>query len=269
MVLYPGGQGPGADLQGLDPTLVFYIDDSSVDLDSRRHTVLSAIHFEDEAIAISAILRCKQALGLPPHEELKWNAKGVSREQAYAIRGVMLPVLARVRGTVVIHEGTKTDAANTLALQLSDYCRDQNAAGFVCRFDQDIIKPSSFFASARILTPPCVGVSVHDSRLDQLIQAADLFTGFQRLRIDIGTGRVDGKKAIEADVYEDETGEYPLDWYLFAGLRYCLWGQYEGDPDQPTKVNLGFGLRIFSSVPAPVTDQALQHISKEYMGCIH
>ena len=269
MVLYPGGRGPGEDLSTLHPTPIFYIDDSSVDLGGRPHVVLAAVHFDDDGIAVSAILRCKKALGLEAHEELKWNTKGVSREQAYAIRAVMLPVLSHARGTLVIHEHTKVEAASALAIQLSEYSRERQAAGFVCRFDQGIIEGSSFFAESRKLVPPCVGGSIHDSRLDQLIQAADLFTGYQKLRIDIGTGRVDGDRLIQADVYEDEQGEYPLGWYLFAGLRYCLWGHYEGDRDQPTKVNLGLGVRIFSSAPTAVVDRALRHLRAEYMGCIH
>jgi hypothetical protein len=269
MSLYPGGRGPGSDLSAIHAAPIFYVDDSSVDLAGTPHVLLGAVHFQNDGIATAAVLRCKSALGLQPHEELKWNAKGVSRQQAYAIRGAMLPVLSHARGTVVIHERTKVEAAAALAIQLSEYSREHQADGFACRFDRGIIEGSSFFVESRKLKPPCVGVSIHDSQFDQLIQAADLFTGFQKLRIDIGTGRVNGDRSIHADVYDDEHGEYPLGWYLSVGLRYCLWGRYEGDVDRPTKVNRGLGVRIFSSASAAAIDDALSHLSGEYMGCIH
>jgi len=193
----------------------------------------------------------------------------VTREQAYAIRHSVLPVLSKARATVVLHEGTKAQAADALAIQLSDYARDIGAPGFTCRFDRGIIENSSFLEHAARLDPPCVGLASVDSRLDQLIQAADLLAGFQKLRVDVGLGRVDAEKPIRADVYEDETDDYPLAWYLSVGLRYCLWGHFEGDEDTPTKVNQGFGVRVYSSVDPEIVSNALKYIRTEYMGCIH
>ena len=269
MVLYPGGSGPGFDETGLRPTPVFYIDDTTVEISERKHVILASIRFEDEGVAISATLRCKSELGISFKEELKWNAKGATREQAYSIRNAMLPVLARASGTVVIYEGTKAEAANAIAKQLSDYSRALGAPGFVCRFDRGIIGETRFAECAESLDPPCVGIAMIDSRSDPLLQAADLFAGFQKLRIDTGTGRVDAERLIRADVYDDETADYPLGWYLSVGLRYCLWGSCEGDKDQPTKINAGLGVRVYSSAPQEAISRALTYINSEYMGCIH
>ena len=270
MVLYPGGQGPGEDLSTLKPVPSFYIDDTSVALDGRPHVMLAAIRFKDDSVASAAVLRCKRALGLSLQAELKWNARKVPREQTYAIRAAMMPILSHASGTVIIHEGTKTDAARALAFQLSDYTRQvSQAEGFVCRFDREIIEPNLFANESKLLTPPCVGLSVGDSHLDPLLQAADLFVGYQKLRFDIGTGKVDGVKRVAAEVYENEHDEYELSWYLRVGLRYCLWGVCEGDPDMPTKVNLGYGVRVVSSANPERVKTAIRELDEEYLGCIH
>lgn len=270
MVLYPGGQGPGEDLSALKPVPTFYIDDTLVELDSRPHVMLAAIHFKDDSLASAAVLRCKKALGLPLGAEIKWNAKKVTREQTYAIRASMMPILSHASGTVIIHEGGKIDAARALASQISDYTGQAlQAEGFVCRFDREIVDHSVFAKESSLLVPPCVGLSVGDSHLDPLLQAADLFVGYQKLRFDIGTGRVDGDKLVAAEVYEDEHNEYELNWYLRLGLRYCLWGICEGDPDKPTKVTLGHGVRVFSSVDPDKIKTAISELNEEYLGCIH
>jgi hypothetical protein len=270
MVLYPGGRGPGADFSALKPVPTFYIDDTLVELGGIPHVLLAAVRFQNDALASAAVLRCKQALGIPLNAEVKWNPKKVTREQTFAIRGAMMPILSDASGTLVIHEGNKMDAARALAAQLSDYTREvSQAEGFVCRFDREIVEPTLFANDSKLLTPPCIGLSVGDSHLDPLLQAADLFVGYQKLRFDIGIGRVDGNKRIPAEVYEGEHDEYELSWYVRVGLRYCLWGVCVGDPDMPTKVNLGHGVRVFSSVSPDKVSIAISHLEEEYLGCIH
>ena len=93
-----------------------------------------------------------------------------------------------------------------------------------------------------------------DSAHNPLVQLVDLFVGFQKRRIDFGTGRANPDKIVEFYEGEPQQGEprqCELSFYLFAGLRYSLWGavrDYGWDPEgetppQPFKHNLGYGVR--------------------------
>ncbi|MGH9815116.1 MAG: hypothetical protein ACRD6I_03465 [Candidatus Acidiferrales bacterium] len=104
-----------------------------------------------------------------------------------------------------------------------------------------------------------------------MIQCADLFVGFQKLRIDFGLGRADTKKLVEVEAYEGIREEYELEWYVRLALRYALWGEVEQphEPAQPWKNNMGYGVRMFSSIADEVKQRALSNLDREYLGCIH
>ncbi|MBI4458569.1 MAG: hypothetical protein HY648_00745 [Acidobacteria bacterium] len=252
--------------------LTFYVDDSACEIAALKHTLLGAITFQDDAEAIARVVDCKQRLQIRPEDEIKWNSPDFTKEQRHAITEEILPILKGTRGFLIIAEQSKQESARMLATQVSDFCRSENRAGFVLRFDKNIITDSSELdRSVYSLNPPCVGWSEVDSAHDQLMQCADLFLGFQKLRIDFSLERSDADKLVEVEVYEGGREEYPISWYLFASLRYSLWGQLEEgySEGEPWKRNLGFGVRVYSSLPSEIISKAVSRINREYVGCIH
>ena len=106
-----------------------------------------------------------------------------------------------------------------------------------------------------------------------MIQCADLFTGFQKLRIDYGVGTKKPREA-ELEVYEGTREIYDFAWYMRLAFSGCLWGKGPECEDRKQlynsfKMNLGYGVRVFSSVPEQALDNATSEIAREYMGCIH
>lgn len=249
-----------------------YVDDSSYVLEGIPHTLLGGISFNDEQEALLAVLEIKQRLGISPQHEIKWNSKSFSQEQRHFITEHMLPVLSKTQGFLIISEHGKHTAALELATQLSDFCQDKQLSGFVFRFDNNIIQNSTEFdRHAYSLQPPCVGWNNIDSAHDQLMQCADLFVGFHKLRMDFGLERVDRNKMIELDAYNDGVrGEFELEWYVRLSLRHSLWGHLEGPLDETKfKKNLGFGVRVFSKVSKATMEKALTYLDHDYLGCIY
>lgn len=251
----------------------FYVDDSACEIGGIKHTLLGAISFEDESRVIGKMLNCKQSLGLGPQDEIKWNSQSFTAEQRHFITESLLHLLSATTGFLVIAEEGKQVAALHLATQLSDYCRASGLRGFMCRFDRSIVaNAGEFDQHAYSLNPPCAGWSEVDSAHDPLIQFADLFVGSQKLRVDFGLGRADPNKLVE---FEEggERGECKLSFYMFAALRYSLWGEAEErDKDEELdlhKNNLGRGVRVYTTVPREVIADAIRYIEREYMGCIH
>jgi hypothetical protein len=251
----------------------FYIDDSTCDIEGIPHTLLGAISFYNESLATSAMLEIRKDLGLSIHQELKWNSQAFTPRLRDLITEEILPILRQSEGCLVIAEGKdKQSAAAAIASQLSDFCRSKGAGGFVCRFDKGVIEDSREFDShVRSLDPPCAGWTEADSAHDQLVQLADLFLGFQKLRIGFGLGQKNPEKLVNVEVYEGVDGEYPLEWYVRLALRHCLWGEVEAPTPrgEPWKNNIGFGVRMISSISDRAKKNALRFLDREFLGCIH
>jgi hypothetical protein len=270
MPLYSKPDGDGD--EQLPPIKTFYVDDSSCVIARVQHTLLAAIGFWDESLALSDIVRVKRKLGLRLEQEIKWNSHEFTKEQRESISEGMLPVLSRCQAFLVGTDHGKQRAAVEMTTTLSDFCRGSKHAGFLCRFDKNIINdPDEFDRHSYNLDPPCVGWSEADSAHEPLLQCADLFVGFQKLRIDMGTGRRDPEKPVQVEVYEGTRAQYPLSWYLHLAFRYCIWGKWE-EPRQlgnDWKNNLGLGVRFFSSAPELELKQALTYVERDFIGCVH
>jgi len=256
----------------LAPVKTFYVDDSSCMIGGIRHTLLGAVGFWDESAALSEFVRVRRELGLRPRQEIKWNSNEFTEELRHSITEGILPILSRCKGFLTGSENGRQHAAVELATQLSDFCRNEGHAGFLCRFDRDIVNDSDAFdRHAYNLDPPCVGWGDSDSAHEPLVQCADLFVGFQKLRIDMGVGRIDPNKSVDVEVYEGTRAGYSLGWYLHMAFRHCLWGSLEESPQASYqwKNNIGVGVRLFSSATEPELNQALAHLGRDYLGCMH
>jgi hypothetical protein len=248
----------------------FYADDSICHIGGVKHTLLGAISFPDEQVAIGLMLDCKRQLGVAPNNEIKWNSR-FTEDQRHFITEALIPVLSNTIACLTICEHGKHKAALYLATQLADFSRAHGLSGFFCRFDRNIITDQGEFdRHVYSLVPPCAGWSQVDSAHEPLIQFADLFVGFQKRRIEFGTGRAEPNKIIEFEFYEGERDQFPLGWLLFAALRRCLWGKRESDDTTDAwKNNLGRGVRVHSSVAPEIVSRALSHIERESLGCLH
>jgi hypothetical protein len=254
------------------PVKTFYIDDSSCVIGGVPHTLLGAISFWDESPALPDIVLVKKQLGLRPEQEIKSNSQEFPKEQRHSITEGMLSILSHCQGFIVVTDHGKQRAAVELTTQLSGFCRGAKMAGFLCRFDKNIVDdPDGFDHHSFHLDPPCVGWSEADSSHEPLLQCADLFVGFQKLRIDMGMGRIDPEKLIQVEVYEGTRAEYPMRWYMHLAFRHCIWGSLE-EPQRPGndwKNNMGLGIRFFSSVPELELKQALKYLERDFLGCVH
>jgi len=250
----------------------FYVDDSSCEISGRKHIILAAISLADEENAIAEWLHKKQECGIDAYTEVKWNNKLIPLDQLREF----LPLINRGRGIVLIDDSTKQEAAERLCSQISWFCHVEGKNGFRLRFDKDIVESRKELQKhLRGLCPSCVGVSSHDSEYEQLIQYADFLAGAVKLKIDLGMGIRDPNLKIL--VGSDDPGskeQMELSFYLFATLRYCLWGYISDYGDgintyEPRKSVIGRGVVIHSSTSQDVMDKAMSFIDGDYMGCIH
>jgi len=263
---------PDSPKRNLAPVKTFYVDDSALEISGVPHILVGAISFWDESPAISDMLQLKQKFGWRSHEEIKWNCQKFTQAQRHLLTEGMLAILAHCRGFLIVTNGTKQAAAIELAIQLSDFCKTLGLSGFVCRFDRNIIQNrAEFDRSAFALNPPCVGWSELDSAHDQLVQCADIFVGFQKLRMDLGLGRIDPSKPIEVEAYEGLRSQYSLGWFLHLALRHSLWGRVDqmDKSGRVLKNNVGYGVRMASGLPKTFQEQALSHLGRENLGCVH
>ena len=263
---------PDSPKRNLAPVKTFYVDDSSLKISRVRHILIGAITFWDESLAISDMLQLKQKFGWRVDEEIKWNSQKFTQAERNLFKEGMLAILAHCRGFLIVTDRTKQTAAVELANQLSDFCKTSGLSGFVCRFDKNIIQNrAEFDRSAFALDPPCAGWSEVDSAHDQLVQSADIFVGFQKLRMDFGLGRIDPNKAVEVEPYEGLRSQYSLGWFLHLALRHSLWGRADqmDKSGRVLKNNVGYGVRMSSGLPKPLQEQALSHLGRENLGCVH
>jgi hypothetical protein len=269
MALYVNPDSPK---NNLAPVKTFYVDDSKCEVSGVQHTLLGAITFWDESPAISDMLRIKRRFGLKANQEIKWNSQEFTESDRYLLTEEMLSILPHCRGFLIITDQSKHAASLKLAVQLSDFCKTQRFGGFVCRFDQNIVGDhDDFDRAAFALDPPCAGWSEIDSAHDQLIQCADIFVGFQKMRLDFGMGQKNPNKMVEVEAYEGERSSYPIGWFVRLGLRHSLWGKVDRMDKSGAvwKHNLGLGVRISSALPDDIQKQLLSHLDQENLGCIH
>ncbi len=55
----------------------FYVDDSACEIDSKKHVILAALTFPDEAKSIASWLDKKRECRLHSYDEIKWNNKSI------------------------------------------------------------------------------------------------------------------------------------------------------------------------------------------------
>jgi len=263
---------PDSPKRNLAPVKTFYVDDSALEISGVQHRLVGAISFWDESPAISDMLQLKRKFGWRAEEEIKWNSQKFTQAERFLVTEGMLAILAHCRGFLIVTDRTKQAGAVELAIQLSDFCKTSGLSGFVCRFDRNIIQNrKEFDRLAFALDPPCAGWSEVDSAHDQLVQCADSFVGFQKLRMDFGLARIDPNKAVEVEAYEGLRSQYSLGWFLHLALRHSLWGRVDqmNKSGQVWKNNIGYGVRMLSGLPKVVQKQALSHLGRENLGCVH
>jgi len=253
----------------------FYIDDSTCEIAGRKHFILAAVAYDGESRILAEWNDLKSALGFPPHEEARWSSKNLTIAQ----RRAFVPPASSGHALIVIDERSKHDAALLICEQAWAFCSEEGYAGFRLRFDENIVTDwKGMKAHASAYFPPCVGLCEADSRYEHLIQAADFMAGAVKLQIDFGLGKRDSR--MKVDLPLDLANAYALSgeegcelgWFMFASLRYCIWGKTVAvaeKPYEPWKTTLGRGLVIHSSVSEEEKQKATAELDSLFMGCIH
>jgi uncharacterized protein DUF3800 len=233
--------------------------------------ILAALTFPEEEKAIAAWLDQKQKFQLHPYDEVKWNNRSIPIQQ----RRAFVPLLNTGLGIVVIDDRGKQSAAERLCTQVWQYCHDEKKSGFRLRFDRDIVEDRKGLKTHLLgLYPPCVGLSEHDSDVEQLIQCADFLAGAIKLKVDFGIGTRDpNSKIFVTGEGISPNGEMEQSLFFFGALRYCLWGRVHDFGDDlnphPRKLVMGRGVVITSSASRHLLDRAVSFVDGDYMGCIH
>ena len=164
----------------------FAVDDSEVMIDHSRHTILAALSFREPAEAVDRMAKLRAELALEPDFEFKWNQQGLARDQRDRVADEMRQILCDSFGLLVVSEGTdRQKAAELLAVQIGDLI-DGEIVPFVI-FDEGIIRDQRSFR--RFLTTSGdsslqrMQFSSARSFAHDLVQCADVFAGFQNLKI--------------------------------------------------------------------------------------
>jgi hypothetical protein len=253
----------------------FYVDDSTCEIAGRKHFILAAVAYDDESRILAEWSKMKSALGVPPYEEVRWSSKNLSIGQ----RRAFVPLASSGHALIVVDERSKHDAALLVCEQASLFCSEEGYAGFRLRFDENIVADwRGMKTHIRSIVPTCVGLCEADSQYECLIQAADFMAGATKLQIDCGLGKRDPQMKVNLPpelanayaLYGEEGCE--LGWFMFASLRYCIWGKTSVLPEKPSepwKTTLGRGLVIHSSVSEEEMQKAAAVLDGLFMGCIH
>jgi len=267
------------------------VDDSEILIESRPHTILAGVIFEQPEEARKQIQAIKARFGLGSDEEIKWNGTRLeTRQQREAMSEELLNVLSRQRYLATVKEGVDRHAAlEVLTVQLDDfleyrskYATEAPVIRLAC--DNGIIQSSKAYQEfvkqntrARL---GAIDFESVNSQADELVQCAYICAGFTRLLIDLALGRPN-RRLILLEKFEDgSTNEVDLDLshLVLFSLRYSMWGEVP-PPRDPNNIQFdgtypflhaaGRGLRIHSTVPEQVTSKIYQHAGIVYYGCLH
>jgi hypothetical protein len=261
-------------------TAFFAVDDSEVMIGGSRHLLLAAISFHEPASSVDAMRRLRREVNVSPDFEFKWNQQELSAEAREKIADELRQVVGGAFGVVTLVEGTdRQRAAELLCEQIADLIEGDVVPCIV--FDEAIIRDERRFRQYLVASPRDAvrrtQFSVARSFAHDLVQCADLFAGFQNLKIRIALG--EGKNRVVPGDCEDD--EISLADLFEVSFRYVLWGQVvtkidpewtNGDappPDWIFKETAGLGLRIHSSIPDQTKELLYDEVGRPYFGCWH
>lgn len=253
----------------------FYVDDSICEILGKKHFILAAVTFDSEDDVLAAWIQQKAKFCLPPHTEVRWNSRNLSIAQ----RRAFVPIASRGVSLVVVDDRSKQLAAMQLGEQAFWYCHETGLSGFRLRFDENIVSDRKALKThVAGFNPPCVGLCEADSQYEHLLQAADFLAGAVKLQIDFALGNRDPNEEIflipdgnGANGLQDKEA-CDLGGFMFANLRYCIWGRIHtlpGRPEEPWKATRNRGLIVHSAASEEIIAKAVARLDDFYMGCIH
>ncbi|HEX8351965.1 MAG TPA: hypothetical protein VF611_03515, partial [Pyrinomonadaceae bacterium] len=117
----------------------FYVDETWLDIEDRKHIIVGAITPASPAEAALEMVKVKADLGFAPLDEVKMNTSGLTRDLKIKLTDGVLGVLGSCTAFISIIEGEdKQKAAEVLASQVFDYCNYNNIQAYVLYFDKDL-----------------------------------------------------------------------------------------------------------------------------------
>jgi len=260
----------------------FYIDETYIETENRKHVAVDAIFPKNPMEAALEMVKVKAELGFAPLDEVKLNTSGLKIDSKIKLTDGVLNILVDCIAFISIVEGEdKQKAAEASAMQVFDYCVQNNIEAFVLYFDKDLVprtRDFEKFARARFAErSTCIGIHHLNSSGDQLIQCCDVFLGLYRLSMEVEFG----SRIITRKIYRQEhevEEEWNLSDYVVLSMRGQLWGEqkrvkvyeepeYE-DTFLPYHCSLNLGFRIDSNISQETRQLLEDKLATVYMGCL-
>lgn len=263
------------------PSLIdVYIDDSQVDIQSRRCLVYASVIPRNLEESIRRLAAIKTQFGLPVHTEVKWALPSLEATAKAALKDRVLECLVRdFQCLVAITEGDNKNLAFVNALrQIAAFMKatGYSYASIYC----DVGSVQSKAVVDRELKAwngiACTGFGVLDSQFAVGIQFADMLAGaFQYMVRATFEGRSRMTRYYD-EGYEQEI-ELPLDHYFRLLLRHSFWGDVPEYTEQLADADfmaamsancLGKGITLHGAF-ADNEIAVIQELATFYRGCMH
>lgn len=260
--------------------VTFAVDDSEVMIKGSRHLLLAAVAFHEPTSAVDAMARLRREVNVADDFEFKWNQKELPADAREKVADELRQVIGGAFGVVTLIEGTdRQRAAELLCEQIGELIEGDVLLSVV--FDEAILRDERSFRRYLLASQQDavrrIQFSVARSFAHDLVQCADLFAGFQNLKIRIALG--EGKnRTVPGDFDDDEISLADL---FEVSFRYVLWGQVvtkidpewisddAPPPDWIFKETEGLGFRIHSSLDDETKELLYDEVGRPYFGCWH
>src|SRR6266571_5306296 len=105
----------------LEPSRIafIYADESLIEIEGKKHIIVGAIHPDDPGKKAIEVVRLKERNGLGPLDEIKWNTKGLTKDQRERLTNGIINILNFCTGFIALVEGEdKQKATEILTLQI-------------------------------------------------------------------------------------------------------------------------------------------------------
>ena len=260
----------------------FYVDETLLKIEGKKHVIVGALTPTSPAEASLEMVKVKAELGFAPLDEVKMNTRGLTRDLKIKLTDGVLGILGGCTAFISIVEGEdKQIAAEVLALQVLDYCNQNNKKAYFLYFDKDLVpRPREFenYVRRRLTDGAnCIGIQHLNSSGEQLVQCCDVFLGLFRLSMEIELGG----RVIKRAVYRgslDEEEEWSLSEYVIVSTRGQVWGEQKmmnvsDDPEYedityPFHCSMNLGVRIASTISQEIKQTLEDRLATAFMGCL-
>lgn len=263
---------------------LFYLDETFIEIEGKKHIIVCALTPDSPTNTALEMVKVKKEIGFSSLDEVKINTKGLTQDIKIKLTDGIIDIIGGCTAFISILEGeNKQKAAEMIALQVFDYCNQNEVRGYCLYFDKDLVPKTRDFEQfvRNNLTngAECLGIQHFNSTSEQLIQCCDIFLGLFRLSIET----VFGTRVITRKVYipsHDLEDDWSLNDYVILFTRGQIWGMEEmrksyfefdgeiGEVTHPYHCSLGLGIRLDSSISEESKEIIKENLATVYLGCL-